>query len=108
MQTTHSADPHLTGSGFDDRTDQVVCPDDARGQTVFILDRIIAAIKALGGEREDVVRTRIYLANADDWEAVSRVHGRYFGALRPANTLLEVSRLVGDYLVEIEAEAVVE
>jgi enamine deaminase RidA (YjgF/YER057c/UK114 family) len=56
---------------------------------------------------EDVIRTRVYLANADDWEAVSRVHGRYFGEVRPANTLLEVSRLVGDYLVEIEAEAVV-
>ena len=56
---------------------------------------------------EDVVRTRIYLRNADDWEPVSRVHGRYFGATRPANTLFEIGRLVGDYAVEIEAEAVV-
>ena len=48
------------------------------------------------------------MRDADDWEAVSRVHGRYFGDIRPANTLLEVSRLVGDYLVEIEAEAVVD
>ena len=55
----------------------------------------------------DVVRTRVYLRSADDWEPVSRVHGRVFGAVRPANTLLEVSRLVGEYLVEIEAEAVV-
>ena len=53
------------------------------------------------------MRTRIYLRNADDWEPVSRVHGRYFGAIRPANTLFEIARLVGDYEVEIEAEAVV-
>jgi enamine deaminase RidA (YjgF/YER057c/UK114 family) len=86
---------------------EVVCPGDPAGQTVYILDKIAASLSALGGRMEDVIRTRIYLANADDWEAVSRVHGRYFGEVRPANTLLEVSRLVGDYLVEIEAEAVV-
>ena len=86
---------------------EMVCPGDPAGQTVYILDKIAASLSALGGRIEDVIRTRIYLANADDWEAVSRVHGRYFGEVRPANTLLEVSRLVGDYLVEIEAEAVV-
>ena len=53
----------------------------------------------------DVVRTRIYLADADDWEPVSRAHGRVFGDIRPANTLVEVGRLVGEYRVEIEAEA---
>jgi enamine deaminase RidA (YjgF/YER057c/UK114 family) len=51
------------------------------------------------------VRTRIYLKDASQWEAASRVHGRYFGQVRPANTLIEVSNLVGDYEVEIEAEA---
>ena len=86
---------------------EMVCPGDPAGQTVYILDKIAASLSALGGRMEDVIRTRIYLANADDWEAVSRVHGRYFGEVRPANTLLEVSRLVGDYRVEIEAEAVI-
>ncbi len=86
---------------------EVVCAGDPAGQTVYILDKIAASLAALGGSLEDVVRTRIYLRNADDWEAVSRVHGRYFGDVRPANTLVEVSRLVGDYAVEIEAEAVV-
>jgi len=86
---------------------EVVCRGDAAGQTVYILDKILAAISTLGGDREDVVRTRIYLRDADCWEAVSRAHGRYFGDVRPANTLVEVSRLVGDYEVEIEAEAVV-
>jgi enamine deaminase RidA (YjgF/YER057c/UK114 family) len=50
-------------------------------------------------------RYRIYLKDAGQWEAASRVHGRYFGEVRPANTLIEVSNLVGDYEVEIEAEA---
>jgi aryl-alcohol dehydrogenase-like predicted oxidoreductase/enamine deaminase RidA (YjgF/YER057c/UK114 family) len=84
----------------------VICPGDAEAQTVYILDKIGAAIEALGGRLEDVVRTRVYLRDASVWEPVSRVHGRRFGAIRPANTLVEVSRLVGDYEVEIEAEAV--
>jgi aryl-alcohol dehydrogenase-like predicted oxidoreductase/enamine deaminase RidA (YjgF/YER057c/UK114 family) len=84
-----------------------VAPGDPASQTVYILDRIEAAITALGGRMEDVVRTRIYLADADMWEPVSHVHGRVFGDTRPANTLVEVGRLVGDYLVEIEAEAVI-
>ena len=86
---------------------EVVCPGDPGGQAVYILDKIAASLSALGGAMEDVVRTRIYLRNAADWEAVSRAHGRYFGAIRPANTLVEIGNLVGDYLVEMEAEAVV-
>ena len=54
-----------------------------------------------------MVRTRIYLKDIDTWEPVSRVHGRYFGDIRPANTLIEISDLAGPYDVEIEAEAVV-
>ena len=86
---------------------EIVCPGDAAGQTVFILDKIAAGLTALGASLEDVVRTRVYLKDAAQCEAVSRIHGRYFGAIRPANTLLEVSRLIGDYEVEIEAEAIV-
>lgn len=84
---------------------EVVCKGDAEGQTVYILDKIAAAISALGGSLEDVVRTRIYLRDVGQWEAVGRVHGRYFETIRPANTLVEISDLVGDYDVEIEAEA---
>ena len=83
-------------------------PADPAGQATFILDKIAASLSALGGTMADVVRTRVYLADADDWEPVSRAHGRAFGDIRPANTLLEVGRLVGDYRVEIEAEAVVD
>jgi aryl-alcohol dehydrogenase-like predicted oxidoreductase/enamine deaminase RidA (YjgF/YER057c/UK114 family) len=96
----------VSGTTATNGAGEVVCAGDPAAQAVFILDKIAASLKALGARLEDVVRTRIYLRDADDWEAVSRIHGRYFGAVRPANTLLEVSRLVGDYAVEIEAEAV--
>jgi aryl-alcohol dehydrogenase-like predicted oxidoreductase/enamine deaminase RidA (YjgF/YER057c/UK114 family) len=87
---------------------QLIGRGDAAVQATYILDKIAASIKALGGKLQDVVRTRVYLQNAADCEAVSRVHGQYFGAIRPANTLLEVAALIGEgYLVEIEAEAVV-
>ena len=87
---------------------QLVGVGDAASQTVYILDKIAASVRALGGRLEDVVRTRVYLRDAADCEAVSAVHGRYFGEIRPANTLLQVAALIGDgYLVEIEAEAVV-
>lgn len=55
-----------------------------------------------------VIRTRVYLKDANQWEPASRVHGRYFGDIRPANTLLEIAALVGPYEVEIEVEAVVD
>ena len=86
---------------------EIACRGDPRGQTVYILDKIAASIEALGGALEDVVRTRIYVRDQSQWEAVARVHGRYLGHVRPANTLIEVSNFVGDYEVEIEAEAVV-
>jgi enamine deaminase RidA (YjgF/YER057c/UK114 family) len=86
----------------------MIAPHNAEAQAVYILDKIQASIEALGGTMEDIVRTRIYLRDHNDWEAVSRVHGRYLGHVRPANTLVEVSALIGGYAVEIEAEAVVE
>ncbi|MBT8329754.1 MAG: aldo/keto reductase [Desulfofustis sp.] len=88
--------------------DRVVSQGDAAAQTTFILDTIEGAVAALGGSMEDVVRTRVYVANGDDALAVSKAHLRKFGAIKPANTLLEIGSLVGDYLVEIEAEALVD
>jgi len=86
--------------------DTVVAPGHAAAQATYILDKITASLGALGAGLEDVVMTRIYLADAADCEAVSRVHGQYFFNTRPANVLVEVSRLIGDYRVEIEAEAI--
>ena len=86
---------------------EIVCPGDAAGQTVYVLDKIAASIAALGGTLEDVVRTRVFVRDARQWEPVARVHGRYFGAIRPVNTLVGIANLVGGYEVEIEAEAIV-
>ena len=66
-----------------------------------------AAIEALGGRLRDVVRTRVYVRRLEDWEAVARVHGERFGAIRPANTLVQAQLVGEEYLVEIEAEAVI-
>jgi len=88
--------------------DRVICRDDPRGQTVYILDKILSAVSALGGKRSDIVRTRVYLTKQEHCETVSRVHGSYFEGLNPANTMIEVSNLIGDHLVEIEAEAIVD
>ena len=86
--------------------DGVVGPGDAAAQTRFILDKIEAAIRHLGGRLADVVRTRVYVRRIEDCEAVARVHGERFRDIRPANTLVQAA-LVGEaYLVEIEAEAV--
>ena len=84
---------------------EIVCPGDPVGQAVFILDKIAASISSLGGSLADVIRTRIYVRDIEYCEPVAAVHGRYFGQVRPANTLVEVSALVGTYDVEIEAEA---
>ena len=87
--------------------DGLVGGDDPAAQTRFIIDKIESAIQQLGGQLKDVVRTRIYVSDVAHWEPVARVHGERFGEIRPANTLVE-ARLVGEeYLVEIEAEAVI-
>ncbi|MBT6727143.1 MAG: aldo/keto reductase, partial [Deltaproteobacteria bacterium] len=86
---------------------RIVAKGDAAAQTTFILDKIAAALEALGASIKDIVRTRIYLVNVEDTLAVSKAHGRVFGQIKPANTLLQVGGLVGDYLVEIEADALI-
>jgi len=85
--------------------DRVVARGDAAAQTTYILDKIIGAVTALGGSVEDISRTRIYLTNIDDTDAVSAAHGRVFADIKPANTLVGIQALAGDYVVEIEAEA---
>lgn len=78
---------------------------DAEAQATFVLDKIQGAIESLGGQLEDIVRTRIFVNNISDWEPVARAHGKRFKDIKPANTLVE-AKLVGEgYLVEIEAEA---
>jgi len=87
--------------------DRVVARGDAGAQTTYILDKIAGALGALGASMEDVVRTQVYLADAADVMAVSEAHGRVFGSIKPVNTLNAIGSLIGDYKVEIEAEAFV-
>jgi enamine deaminase RidA (YjgF/YER057c/UK114 family) len=87
--------------------DGLVGGDDPAAQAAFIIDKIENAIAQLGGSLRDVVRTRIYLKHVADWEAVARVHGARFGNIRPANVLVQAHLVGEEYLVEIEAEAVV-
>ncbi len=99
---------HVSGTTATDDAGDVVGVGDPATQMDYIVRKIERALVAAGASLDDVVRTRIYVTNADDWEAIGRVHGRYFATARPANTLVEVSRLVGDgYLVEMEAEAII-
>ncbi len=84
-----------------------VVGQDAAAQARYALDKIERAINQLGGSLRDVVRTRVYVRNIADWEAVARVHGERFADIVPVNTLVE-AHLVGEqYLVEIEAEAMI-
>jgi len=77
-------------------------------QTARSLQIIQAAIEALGGQLQQVIRTRMYVTDVSRWEEVARVHGQVFGEIRPATTIVEVTRLIDDAaLIEIEADAVV-
>ena len=98
----------VSGTTATHGADRCVAPGDAGAQTTYILDKIAASVSALGGKLDDVVRTRIYLRDAATWEPVSRAHGRFFGEIKPANTMIETGDLIGDYEVEIEAEAIVD
>ena len=73
----------------------------------FVIDKIEGTLQSLGGRLDDVVRTRIFIQNIDDWEPISRVHGRRFRTIQPANTLVRADLVGAEYLVEMEAEAIV-
>ncbi|MCU0646603.1 MAG: aldo/keto reductase [Gemmatimonadaceae bacterium] len=81
--------------------------EDAASQAHFVLDKLQGAIESLGGRIEDVIRTRVFVARMEDWEPVARAHGVKFGAIQPANTLVQAALIGEEYRVEIEAEAVV-
>jgi enamine deaminase RidA (YjgF/YER057c/UK114 family) len=83
-------------------------PGDMYGQTLRCLEIIREAIEKAGGRLGDVIRTRVYLTDAERWQDAASAHGKIFGDIRPACTFVEVKRLIDpDWLVEIEAECVV-
>jgi len=86
-----------------------VARGDAAAQARRCLEIVRSAIEGLGGKLPDVTRTRILLTRIEDWERVAVVHGEFFGSFRPASTIMQVVRFIDpDWLVEIEADAVVE
>lgn len=98
----------VAGTTATDERGQLVGADDPEAQASYCIEKIGRALAEAGASLADVVRTRIYVTQVRDWEAVGRAHARFFGAIRPANTLVEVGALVGSgYLVEIEADAVI-
>ena len=96
----------VTGTTATNDKGEIVGVGDARAQTLQALRNIEKALKAVGAGLKDVVRTRMFVTDISRWQEIGRAHGEFFGAVRPAATMVEVSRLIDpDMLVEIEADA---
>ena len=99
---------HISGTTATDANGNIVGVGDMGAQARQVLENVRRALEQAGARLEDVVRTRIYVTDISRWEAVGRVHGEFFGAIRPTTAMVEVRKLIDDaMLVEIEAEAII-